>query len=392
MTTAPAIYLDHNATTPLAPEVLAAMLPFLQKGFANPSSPSGPGGRVKTAMGEARKAVAALLGADPAEIVFTSGATESNHTAILGALSAAPGKRHIITSIVEHPSILLMCRHLEGLGVPVTYLPVDRHGALDLDGLKAAMRPDTALVSLMWANNETGVLFPIAEAAAIVRAHGALFHTDATQAVGKLPIDLCEVPVDMLSFSGHKLHGPKGVGVLYVRKGYALPPLFHGHQERGRRGGTENVPAIIGLGVACRLAQTAMSHELMRMGALRDRLEEGILAFMPCARIHGQDVPRVPNTSNVGFATLDAEAILHRLEREGVIAATGAACAAGGNEPSHVLMAMGRTQEEALASIRFSLGRDTSEADIDRLLELLPSVLLDMVEPPGSKTKASACF
>ncbi len=375
------VYLDNNATTALAPEALDAMLPYLSGLYANPSSAYGPAATAKKGVAEARAAVAALLGCGPAEIVFTSGATESNHAAILGALSAASGKRHLITSQVEHPSVLLMCRHLERLGMEVSYLPVDSEGRLDLATLPSAIRPDTALISLLWANNETGAIFPIPEAAAIARSRGVLFHTDATQAMGKIPMDLRQVPVDLLSCSAHKIHGPKGVGALYVRKGLTLPPLFHGHQERGRRGGTENVPAIVGFGVAARL-HNELEREMRRLAALRDRLERGILAFMPCAQIHAQDTPRLPNTSNIGFATLDGEELLHRLEQAGVLASAGAACAAGGHEPSHVLTAMGLSKTSVLASLRFSLGRYSRAEDVDHLLRILPSILLKMMDVP----------
>ena len=376
-----AVYLDNNATTALAPEALDAMLPYLSGLFANPSSTYGPAAAVKKGVTEARTAVAALLGCSPAEIVFTSGATESNHAAILGALSLAAGKRHLITSQVEHPSVLLMCRHLERLGIEVTYLPVDGDGRLDLEMLLSAIRPDTALISLIWANNETGVIFPIPEAAAIARSRGILFHTDATQALGKIPMDVGQVPADLLSCSAHKIHGPKGAGALYMRKGLTLPPLFHGHQERGRRGGTENVPAIVGFGAAARLHDD-MERDRRRIAALRDRLERGILAFMPCAQVHAQDTPRLPNTSNIGFATLDGEELLHRLEQAGVLASAGAACAAGGQEPSHVLTAMGLSKASVLASLRFSLGRYSRAEDVDHLLRVLPSILLKLMDVP----------
>ncbi|MCL4525532.1 MAG: aminotransferase class V-fold PLP-dependent enzyme [Gammaproteobacteria bacterium] len=378
------IYLDNNATTALAPAALDAMLPYLSTEYANPSSASEAGVSVKKALGEARVAVAKLLGASPAELIFTSGATESNHTAILGALSLTKGKRHLITSQVEHPSVLLMCQHLERLGIEVSYLPVDEEGRLDLEDLRVALRPDTALVSLMWANNETGVLFPITEAAAMAHDAGAFFHTDATQALGKLSVNAAASGVDFLSCSAHKIHGPKGVGALFVRKGIALPPLFHGHQERGRRGGTENVPAIAGFAAAARLL-TNIEHEAHYLRELRDHFEQGLLAFMPCARIHGQEAERLPNTSNVGFIALDSEELLYRLEQEGITAAAGAACAAGGQEPSHVLTAMGFSKTAVLSSLRFSFGRMNRSEDVERLLRVLPGILLGMMDMPPVK-------
>ncbi|MHB1580829.1 cysteine desulfurase family protein [Acidithiobacillus sp.] len=375
------IYLDNNATTALAPAALDAMLPYLSTEYANPSSASEAGVSIKKALGEARVAVAKLLGSSAAELIFTSGATESNHTAILGALSLTKGKRHLITSQVEHPSVLLMCQHLERLGIEVSYLPVDEEGRLDLEDLRAALRPDTALVSLMWANNETGVLFPVVEAAAITHDAGAFFHTDATQALGKLSVNAAASGVDFLSCSAHKIHGPKGVGALFVRKGIALPPLFHGHQERGRRGGTENVPGIVGFAAAARLL-TNIEHEARYLRGLRDHFEQGLLAFMPCARIHGQEAERLPNTSNVGFIALDGEELLYRLEQEGITAAAGAACAAGGQEPSHVLTAMGFSKTAVLSSLRFSFGRLNRSEDVERLLRVLPGILLGMMDMP----------
>ncbi len=270
----------------------------------------------------------------------------------------------------------------------VSYLPVDSEGRLDLATLLSAIRPDTALISLIWANNETGVLFPIPEAAAIARGRGIPFHTDATQALGKVPMDLRQVPVDLLSCSAHKINGPKGIGALYVRKGLTLPPLFHGHQERGRRGGTENVPAMVGFGAAA-LLHNDLEREARRLAALRDRLERGILAFMPCAQIHGQSTPRLPNTSNVGFTTLDGEELAYRLEQNGILASLGAACAAGHHEPSHVLTAMGISEPCVLGSLRFSLGRYNCAEDVDRLLRALPSILLDMMGMPAVPSRSA---
>ncbi|TAL01493.1 MAG: aminotransferase class V-fold PLP-dependent enzyme, partial [Porticoccaceae bacterium] len=292
-----AIYLDHNATTPLAPEVLDAMLPYLRDTFGNPSSPHGFAERPAAAVREARARVAALLGAQPRETHFTSGATESIHWAIQGALAMRPMQRQLITTAVEHPAVLKLCRHLEQQGITVIYLPVDREGRLRLRYLEAALTPQTALVSLMAANNETGVLFPIEEIAALTRARGVLLHVDAAQSAGKWPLDLGRTPIDLLSLSGHKLHGPKGVGALYIRNGLNLPPLFFGTQERGRRGGSLNVPGIVGLGEACRLAAATLATTTTPLAALRDRLEAGIRALFPDALINGGNAERLAGTS-----------------------------------------------------------------------------------------------
>ena len=369
------IYLDNNATTPVAPECLDAMLACLRENHGNPSSKHRAGERTKQSVNEARTLVAGLLGALPAEIVFTSGGTESNHLAILGALALNPDKRHVITSTVEHPSTLSLLKHLETMGVRVTVLPVDAQGQLDLAVLSRALTPDTALVTLLWANNETGVLFPIEAAADIVKSGGALFHVDAVQAAAKIGIDLTQLPVDFLSLSGHKLHAPKGVGALFVRKGVKLPPLLFGHQERARRGGTENVPGIVGLGVAAALALEAMEADTARMRALRDRLERGVVERIPFARVNGVGAGRVANTSNIRFGDMEAEIILDRRDRAGICAALGAACTAGGSEASHVLTAMGLDRRAARASVRFSLSRYTTDAEIGRVLELLPGIV-----------------
>jgi cysteine desulfurase len=368
-------YLDNNATTSVAPECVDIVVACMRESFGNPSSQHRLGEQAKRLVNEARSLVAGLLGALPAEIVFTGGGTESNHLAILAALAMHPDKHHIVTSVVEHPSTLLLLRHLESQGMRVSYLAVDRHGQLDLAELERSLTPATVLVSLMWANNETGVLFPIEEAARLTKAKGALFHTDAVQAVGKVPIDLGRIPVDLLSLSGHKLHAPKGAGALYTRKGLKWPPLFFGHQERGRRGGTEDVPAIAGLGVAAALAVEAMEAGEIRIERLRDRLEAGVRSCLPHAAINGAGSARIANTSSICFGNLSGEAILHQLDQAGVCASAGAACTAGGSEPSHVLTAMGLARGATLASLRFSLSRYTSEADIDQLLEALPGIL-----------------
>jgi cysteine desulfurase len=372
------VYLDSNATTALAPECVEPVLACLRDGYGNPSSKHAVGERAKAQVMQARASVAQLLNAAPPEIVFTASGTEANHLAVMGALAASPGKRHVVVSAVEHPSTLDLLAHLEKTGVRVTRLPVDQAGTLDLAALEQAITADTALVSLMWANNETGVLFPIEEAARLARAKGVLFHTDAVQAAGKIPLDLAQVPVDLLSLAGHKFHAPKGVGALFVRKGLKFPPMLFGHQERGRRGGTENVPAIVGMGLACELAAREMESKAAAMTALRDRLESGVLMRIPYARINGGTALRVGNTSSVRFGELAAEVILDKLDKSGISASSGAACTAGGNAPSHVLSAMGLSEAEALATIRFSLNRYTTETEIDHVLDVLASILKRM--------------
>jgi cysteine desulfurase len=374
------IYLDNNATTRPAPEVVAAMLPYLDELYANPSSAHGAGMTVKQAIGQARGAVATLIRARPAEITFTASATEANHLAILGTLRARPERRHVVTSAVEHPSNLALFRDLAAQGYHVTILPVDGDGRIRRHDLASVVSSDTALVSIMWANNETGVLMPVVDAAEIARSRGAVFHTDAVQAVGRLEIDLRELPIDLLTFSGHKLHGPKGIGVLFARKGFALTPLILGHQERRLRGGTENVPAIVGLGVAALLARDALaSGSGAAIAALRDRLEAGVLARLAGARINGGGAARIPNTSNIAFIgrggfPMEGEALLMKLDQAGIQVSMGAACAAGGMDPSHVLLALGLSKAQAAASLRFSLSRYSDARDIDAVLDALPGI------------------
>lgn len=372
------IYFDHNATTPLAPEALEAMLPYLREAFGNPSSPHRFAEAPAAAVRAARAQVATLFKVPAKDIHFTSGATESIHWAIQGALALRPERRHLITSAVEHPAVLKLCRHLEQQGVAVTYLPVDREGRLRLHYLEAALRPDTALVSLMGANNETGVLFPIEAIAELTRAREVLLHVDAAQTAGKQPIDLARVPIDLLSFSGHKLHAPKGIGALYIRSGLNLPPLFFGTQERGRRGGSLNVPAIAGLGEACRLAGEAMGESASAVATLRDRLEAGVRALFPAARINGAAAERLAGTSNISFPGYDGEAIVQRLDRAGVAAANGAACVAGGSQASHVLMAMHKDEALANSAVRFSFSRYNTMAEVDAALAALASALSDL--------------
>jgi cysteine desulfurase len=373
------IYFDHNASTAVAPECLDAINACLHSGPLNPSSKHSQGERARRIVTDARLAVAEGLNAWASEIVFTGCGTESNHLAILGALAACPDRRHIVTSEVEHPSTLMMLRHLQTQGVHVTYLPVDSEGRLNLDALTETLTLRTALVTLMWANNETGALFPIAQIAEITRQRNILFHTDAVQAVGKVPVDLRQVPVDLLSLSGHKLHAPGGIGALFVRKGVRLQPLLFGHQERGRRGGTENVAGIVALGVACTLMRERLPAESGRLRSLRDRLEEGVLTRVPFVRVNGAGAARVPNTSNLRFGDLDADLLLGRLDRAGFCASAGAACSAAGTRPSHVLTAMGLSPSAALASVRISLGRDNDITQVDEFIRILPDIVADLM-------------
>lgn len=372
------VYLDNNATTRLAPECMGSVSACLQDAYANPSSKHAAGARAKELLEQARASVARLLNAAPAEIVFTASGTESNHLAIRAALAASPGKSHVVVSAVEHPATLRLLSRLQADGVRITQLPVDREGMLDLAALEQSISPDTALVSLMWANNETGVLFPVAEAARIAKSRDVLFHSDAVQAAGKLALDLASVPADLLSLSGHKFHAPKGAAALFVRKGLKLQPMLFGHQERARRGGTENVPGIVGMGHACELTAGDMEAKSAAIAALRDRFESGVLARIPFAGINGGRSPRVGNTSSLCFGTLEAEAILDKLDKAGICASSGAACTDGGSAPSHVLLAMGLSEAQARATIRFSLSRYTTETEIDQVLDVLVSVLKRM--------------
>jgi cysteine desulfurase len=372
------VYLDNNATTRVDPRVVQAMLPFFTESFGNASSTHDYGVAVAPALKEARKQVQALLGAEfDHEVVFTSGGTESDTTAIFAALEASPERNEIVTSAVEHPAVLNVCQTLERTGrVNVHYIGVDAQGDLDLDAYRAALSDRTALVSIMWANNETGKIFPVAELAAEAKAVGALFHTDAVQAFGKIDMTLKGAAIDLLSLSGHKIHGPKGVGALYVKKGVKLSPLFRGgKQERGRRAGTENVPGIVGLGLAADIARQNLAADHARIKALRDRLESGLLAAIPLARINGGGDSRLPNTCNISFDYADGEAVLHKLDRAGVAASSGSACASGSMEPSHVLRALNIPPYALQGAIRFSLSRESTEDDISRVLAALPEIV-----------------
>jgi cysteine desulfurase len=370
------VYLDNNATTRTAPEVVEIMRPYFSELYGNPSSMHSFGGQVAKQVQQAREQVAEIIGADPLEIVFTSCGTESDNAAIWGTLNSYPQKNHIITTRVEHPAVGNLTTYLSKKGFKVTALPVDREGRLDLDQLASAITEETALVSIMWANNETGVLFPIEKIAHLVKSRGAVFHTDAVQAVGKLPIDLAKIPIDLLSFSGHKLHAPKGIGVLYIRKGTRFTPfMIGGHQERGRRGGTENVPYIIGLGKACQLAKKNLILENERVQALRDKLEAGIIKTIPKVLVNGHTDERLGNTLSISFEYVEGESILLLLSNLGICASSGSACTSGSLEPSHVLRAMGVPFTAAHGSIRFSLSTYTTEEEIDYVLKNLPPII-----------------
>lgn len=381
------VYLDNNATTRTDPSVVEAMLPFFTEQFGNPSSSHDFGVHVAGAVGKARASLQSLLGASsPREIIFTSGGSESDNTALLsafelGGLAGEPGKRNeIITTAVEHPALLAYAAYLqETRGAKVIHIGVDGRGRLDMAALRAALGPRTALVSVMWANNETGTILPVADIAEMAHGEGALFHTDAVQAVGKVKIDLAGTSIDMLSLSGHKFHGPKGIGALYLRDGIRLRPLIRGgRQERGRRAGTENVPGIVGLGRAAVLAAENLAVEQSQVRALRDRLQEGILANIPYCAALGDGDNRLPNTLNVAFDCLDSEAILHKLQKAGIAVSSGSACASGSMEPSHVLRAMHLPPTSLQGAIRFSLSRETTNADVDRVLAILPEIIAQL--------------
>ncbi len=387
------LYMDNNATSQVAPEVVAAMLPYFGEYYGNPSSMHDFGGQVAAKVDVAREQVAALLGASPEEIVFTSCGTESDNTALNSALASQPGKRHILTTRVEHPAVLNTCQGLASQGYEVTFMKVDRKGNLDLEALAGAIREDTALVSVMWANNETGVIFPVEEIAEICAAKGVLFHTDAVQAVGKVPINLSNTAINMLALSGHKLHAPKGIGVLYIKKGTPFVPFMKGgHQEHGRRAGTENVPYIIGLGAACQLAAQRMEEENTRVRALRDRLEAGLLEI-EATMVNGDPERRLPNTTSVSFEYVEGESILLHLSSLGICASSGSACTSGSLEPSHVLRAMGVPFTAAHGSIRFSLSIFNTEQDVDHVLAHMAGIIdrLRAMSPFWAKYQQTKC-
>jgi len=380
------VYLDNNATTSVAPEVIEAMTPFFRDLWGNPSSMHAFGGQVRQYVENARRQVADFIGADKSEIIFTSCGTESNNMAIRGTMEASAGRLNFITTRVEHPAVLEPVRMLKDRGYNVIELDVDSSGQIDLGQLKRVLGYGPALVSIMWANNETGVMFPVSEIADMVKSAGGIMHTDAVQIVGKMPIDLRAIKVDLLSLSGHKLHAPKGIGALYVRKGTRVAPLLlGGHQEGGKRGGTENVPYIVGLGMACELAGKNISGEMTRVSAMRDRLQKGILEKCSNVRVNGDQVHRLPNTLNISFLYIEGESILYHLSDLGIAASSGSACTSGSLEPSHVIRAMGVPFIAAHGSIRFSLSRYNTDADIDYVLESLPPVIkkLRSISPFG---------
>ncbi len=373
------VYMDNNATTMVAPEVVEVMIPYLGNLYGNPSSMHTFGGLVGQDISDARRKVADLIGATPEEVIFTSCGTESDSTAILSALRTFPEKRHIITTRVEHPAVKSLCENLEmvtGHKYRVTRLKVDAEGMIDIDEYEAALTEDTVIASIMWANNETGNIYPVEKMATMAKQRGILFHTDAVQAVGKIPLDLKNLDIDFLSLSGHKLHGPKGVGVLYIKRGtHFVPFLPGGHQEHGRRGGTENVASIVGLGKACELAAANMEEENTRVKRLRDRLEEGLLSGVSQSRLNGHKTDRLPNTTNISFEFVEGEAILLHMNQHKICASSGSACTSGSLEPSHVLRAMGVPFTAAHGSIRFSLSTYNSEEEIDYVVEKMPPII-----------------
>ncbi|HXH06951.1 MAG TPA: cysteine desulfurase family protein [Vicinamibacterales bacterium] len=372
------IYFDHNATTPVHPAVAEAMLATLREDFGNPSSVHRLGQRAKARLDEARSAVAALIGAEPGDIVFTSGGTEADNLAVRGAAEALEpaGRRHVIVSAIEHEAVLNTARALARRGWRVSVAPVEGRGVVSPEAIRELLTDDTAVVSVMLANNEIGTIQPVAAIAELAHARGALMHTDAVQAAGKIPVDVGALGVDLLSLSAHKFNGPKGAGALWIRRGTRLAPLLTGgRHERNRRAGTENVPGIVGLGVAARIAREKLETEAVRLAALRDRLEAGILARVPGTSINGANAPRVPNTTNVSFEGVEAESLLIALDLEGIAVSTGAACSSGALEPSHVLRALGLPPHRVQGSIRFSLGFGNTEAEVETVLDRLPALV-----------------
>jgi cysteine desulfurase len=389
------IYLDHNATTPVDPAVVEAMLPHFSDEFGNASSIHSFGQRARAAVETAREQVAALLKAQPQEIVFTSGGTESDNHGIFGVVHAilqTQASAHVITTAVEHEAVLNSCQALERQSVAVTYLPVSSHGVIHLDDLRRAIRPDTALITIMHANNELGTVQPLEEIGRIAGEHDIYFHTDAVQSAGKIPVDVGACQLDLLSLSGHKLYAPKGVGAIYIKSGVRLEQLLYGgHHQRGFRPGTENVPGIVGLGKAAELARLGLPNDAARLSSLRDRLEQGLLARVPGARANGAAAPRTPNTSNISFPGIEGQALIIALDLRGLACSTGAACSSGAVEPSHVLMAIGLPASEARASIRFSLGRHTTPEQIDAALEIVPAAVAQLRQlSPTYKQEVSA--
>lgn len=371
------IYFDHNATTPVPEEVFEAMVPFLKEQWGNPSSIHWAGRGTRKSVEDAREKVCALLNCTNTELIFTSSGTEGDNHAIKGLAYARKDKgNHIITTNVEHPAVLNTCKHLQKEGFEVTYLGVDKDGLISIDELKAAITPKTILISVMFANNETGVLFPVKEIGELAKEKGVAFHTDAVQAAGKAKIDVKDINCDLLTISGHKLYGPKGIGALFIKRGARLVPLIHGgHHERNRRGGTENVAGIVGLGKAAEIALRDMDSEIEHLKSLRDRLEKGMAERVPHIKVNGHMEKRLPNTSNISFEFVEGESLLLNLDMKGIAASSGSACTSGSLEPSHVLIAMGLTHELSHGSVRFSLGKSNTAEEIDFLLETMPPIV-----------------
>jgi len=373
------IYLDYNATTPMDPRALESMIPYMREYYGNPSSIHSYGSKAKAALDESRERVSELIRTKPKEIVFTSGGSESNNSAIIGAAFALKEKgNHLITTEIEHASILETFRFLGNHGFKLTLLGVDHHGLIDVDELRESITDETILVSVMFANNETGVVMPINEIAALVKEKGIIFHTDAIQALGKMDINLNDISVDMLSVSSHKIYGPKGVGAIYIKTGLRIDPFIHGGgQERGRRSGTENVPAIVGFGKACEIVKEELKSQKseVRIKEMRDRLHNGITDKIDCLKLNGHPEKRLPNTLNLSFEDVEGESLVINLDLEGIAVSTGSACSEGNVDPSHVLLAMGLSKQQASSSIRFSFGRFNEEKDVDRVLEVLPRIV-----------------
>jgi cysteine desulfurase len=385
------VYFDNNATTPVLPEIFEAMRPYFSEYFGNASSIHHHGQETRAAVEHARESAAALLGCRPSEVVFTSGGTEADNLAILGLVREGD---HVISSTIEHHAVLNTCKHLQATGSDVTYVPVDGRGLIDPDDVRRALRPNTKLITIMMANNETGVLQPVEEIGKIAAEADVYFHTDAVQAAGKVPIDVRRIACDLLSISGHKMHAPQGIGALYVRKGTILQPMLHGgSHERSRRAGTENVAGIVGLGKAADIAREGLERgDLRQMAGLRDRLQEKILSEVEAAGVNGDGAPRVPNTTNIYFDYIEGEALVIALDLKGLAVSTGAACSSGAIEPSHVLTAMGLPPERARASLRFSLGKQNTPDEVDVALELIPPTVARLRElsPVYNKTAVSS--
>lgn len=384
------VYLDNNATTRVDPEVLEAMLPYFIEDCGNPSSVHKPGRTARKAVDNARAQVAALVNCEPLEVIFTSGGSEAINTAIKGIMSATrEPARHCMTTVVEHSAVINCCRYLEGIGHDVTWLDVDTEGMLTPDAVETAITEKTALISVMYANNETGVIFPIRKIGEIASRRGIPFLCDSVQAVGKIPVSFKDLPVDFLTVSGHKFHAPKGMGALIVRKGISLAPLIHGgSQEKRRRGGTENVPGIVGFGTACEIARKKLESESSKIRTLREKFEQRIMQLVPDVKLNGHPEKRLPNTSNISFIGANAELLLTDLDRAGVSVSAGSACTSGNRTISHVLGAMGLDDTTARSAVRFSFGRENSEADLDYVLEILP----EMIDKLRKKKKAKPCI